>query len=181
MTSMTIELTNVSPVRIEGKFPKMDINYVRDGKNNNRTLAGVGKTKDVITVLSKATMGDSFEILLEKSADDKFWNWVDAKKVVPTAAAETVAAVKTSYQTKSTYETPEERAKKQVYIIRQSSLANAIEFLNAQGKKFTVDEVLERAQEFVDFVFQTECLNRAKGLAEEGLKQAEEFKDDIPF
>jgi len=173
MITMQIEVSSVSPVRIEGKFPKMDINYVRDGKNNNRTLAGVGKTKEVITSLSKAVPGDTYDIVLEKSADDKFWNWISAEKTNKEAAV--ASPTKSSYQTKSTYETPEERARKQVYIIRQSSLSNAIEYLTAQQKKYELKEVLCIAETFVSFVFQTE------GQATVDEVGLEDLKDDIPF
>lgn len=54
----------------------------------------------------------------------------------------------------STYETPEERAKKQVYIVRQSSLSNALTAL-AIGAKTPPkpDEVIELARKYEDYVF----------------------------
>lgn len=47
----------------------------------------------------------------------------------------------------STYETPEERAKKQVIITRQASVNAAIEFLR-NNKAITVDQVLDIAKSF---------------------------------
>jgi hypothetical protein len=54
----------------------------------------------------------------------------------------------------SNYETPEERAKRQLLIVRQSSLTNALTFLN--GKDAAVEEVEALAQRFVDFVYQND-------------------------
>ena len=47
-------------------------------------------------------------------------------------------------------ETKEERAARQVYIIRQSSLSTAVELLG-QGK--SVDEVIKVAKQFETYVF----------------------------
>ena len=181
---MQIQISSVSPVRVEGKFPKIDIKYFRDGKSTERTLAGVGKTKDVINILKEAKENDIYDIELEKKGE--YYNWVGATKAVAQAAAE---QAKSSYQTKSTYETPEERAKKQVYIVRQSSITNAIEYLNDQSKKFSVSEVLDVAEQFVQFVFngrevaeENVKMERATKLAEKGMATVEdEFKDDNPF
>lgn len=175
---MQIEVSKVSPVRMEGKYAKMDVHFIREGKSSNRTIAGVGKSKDVLNVLKEANPGDLYDIELVKSADDKYWNWEGAKKAEKQVEA---AAAKTSYQTKSTYETPEERAKKQVYIIRQSSLSNAIEYLTAQGKKYSPAEVFDHAQNFVDFVFQTERMDRVAKIAEKAAERVEDMQDDIPF
>ena len=55
---------------------------------------------------------------------------------------------------RSTYETPEERAKKQVYIVKQSSINAAIQLLSVGAKQPPSTElVLTEAQKFVDFVF----------------------------
>lgn len=177
---MQIEITGVTPIVVEGKYPKMTVDYVRDGSAKSNKIVGLGKTKDVMNILKDAKGGDVFDIELEKKGD--YYNWVAATKVQGASGA--TAAAKTSYQAKSTYETPEERAKRQVYIVRQSSISNSIEYLNAQGKKFTVEDVQDVAQQFVDFVFQTERLAKATKLAEKGAAAATtqgELDDDIPF
>lgn len=56
--------------------------------------------------------------------------------------------------TKSTYETPEERAVKQIYIVRQSSISSAIGLLTTGAKvPPDADAVLEVAKKFETFVF----------------------------
>jgi hypothetical protein len=55
---------------------------------------------------------------------------------------------------KSTYETPEERAKKQIYIVRQSSIGSAIDMLSVGSKSPPkVDEVIAVAKQFEEYVF----------------------------
>lgn len=55
--------------------------------------------------------------------------------------------------TGSNYETPAERAQKQVYIVKQSSISNAIELLKTRGAFVDPNEVVILAQVFVDYVF----------------------------
>jgi hypothetical protein len=53
------------------------------------------------------------------------------------------------------WETPEERALKQVYIVRQSSIANAIALLAVEGPGITpdVEWVIATAKTFENYVF----------------------------
>ena len=163
---MQVELTKVGEVYKEGKWPKMIVEYVRDGKPQKRTLVAVGDTKKVMSDLSNFKAGDQVEVKVEKDGD--FWNWVGVE--VPAKVSP-----KTSFTGRSTYETPEERARRQVYIVRQSSIANALEFLNAKGNKSSVDEVIDVAKKFVSFVFSTE------GQETVNENDDGELKDDIPF
>lgn len=88
----------------------------------------------------------------------------------------------TTASPKSTYETPEERAKKQIYIVRQSSISNAVDLLSV-GQKSPPDvkAVLEAAKQFEDYVFGT----NAQVVTDAGTaKPAGDFTDsgdDIPF
>lgn len=174
---MLITISSVSPVRVEGKYAKMDIKFFTGGKSGERTLAAVGDTKKVIEVLKNAKEGEDYEVTLKKSDDDKYWNWVGAEVSKPSAA---VAVAKSTYQAKSTYETPAERAKKNVYIVRQSSLERAMEFLNAKGNKHTDADVCKIAEKFVTFVFQTEGMATVDDAAGEP-NLDEPMKDDNPF
>lgn len=61
--------------------------------------------------------------------------------------------------TGSNYETKEERARRQVLIVRQSSLSNAIEALNVDGKLHAPEEYTDLAETFAEWVFQQESLN----------------------
>ena len=72
----------------------------------------------------------------------------------------------------STYETSEERAKKQVYIVRQSSIGHAVNLLGG-GAKLAL--VLDTAKAFEEYVF---------GLApsvDDQVSFDDTFPDDIPY
>ena len=74
---------------------------------------------------------------------------------------------------RSTYETPEERAKKQVYIVRQSSIANAIQFyalVNVEDVTNSVENILATAKQFEHYVFSTDPV-----------QELIDMEDDIPL
>lgn len=115
--------------------------------------------------LSSLAPNDNFVAELEKNAND-FWDVksirkADANEVVqqpvvqdsrpPAAVAATggtAVPARGGKVTGSTYETAEERAKKQVVIVRQTSIDYAMKFLIAAGKEVTLDAVLDTAKEF---------------------------------
>ena len=72
--------------------------------------------------------------------------------------------------TGSNYETKEERAQRQVYIIRQSSISSAVELLGTGAK--TAD-VIATAKEFEAYVFAKEA-NPTKEV------NFDDLEDDIP-
>lgn len=181
---MTIEVIKAPVARMEGKYQKMDFMFLRDGKPQSRKLVAVGKTKDIFPILTNSKDGDVLDIEMEKDGD--YWNWI---KATPGVKAQVQAAAEGRPQqvgrTGNTYETPEERARKQVYITRHGSVNTATEFLVAQGKKFTIGEVFDIADLISSYVFST---NGAQTIDEAGLENAaveaaggDELKDDIPF
>jgi hypothetical protein len=167
---MQIELVKIGEVVKEGKWPKMNLEYIRDGKNATRKLVAVGETGKVMKALQGCSPGDHVEIEMVK--DGEYWNWVG---LTPVAKDE---AKKTSYQEKSRYETPEERALRQVYIVRQSSLTSAMKFYELRGTKFTFEDTIALADEFVNYVFNG---NAAPMEAEKPMKKDPDFDYDIPF
>lgn len=149
-------------------------------KNNSFGGAVQGKK---ITSYSKAfqavvdaNIGSSYEVVTEKNGE--FVEWVSLSPVGAavaevkqnpnsTGTATTRPAV--SAVGRSTYETPEERAKKQVFIVRQSSISNAIAALSVGGKaKLAANDVIEEAKKYEAYVFGTATFPNASGF------------DDIP-
>ena len=122
------------------------------GKLESKKVMPFGSTVNVHKLLSDANPGDVFTIKSEKNQDSGYWDWVDAKQAAPGSVGEQTN--KPTAAVKSTYETPEERAKKQVYIVKQSSLATAIQLLSIGAKVPPSTElILQEAQKFVDWVF----------------------------
>lgn len=110
----------------------------------------------VKTALGNINPGDTVTIVKEKKGD--FWNVMDivTGTAVPDAPAK-AGVSQASPAPKSNYETSEERAKKQVYIVRQSSLSAATNLLALQGKKTaTKEDVVTLAKYFESYVFDTE-------------------------
>lgn len=102
---------------------------------------------------SAASAGSQWEVVSEKEGE--YWQWKSFTAIAPGAAPSAKPAVGGTIN-KSSYETPEERAKKQVFIIKQSSLAQAIALLSVGAKSPPSTElVLQEAQKFTDWVMDT--------------------------
>ena len=137
--------------------------------NNGKIMEKkITQYSDVFKTLSDADAeGKTFEITTQQNG--QYTEWVAAGEVegdanpAPKGKSAEVASdsrsTKTS-STKSTYETPEERAARQRYIVRQSSIANAI----ALQPKASAQDILELAEVFTDFVFEVEPLEQASDV-----------------
>jgi len=154
--AIKIEVIKVD-IEAKGKFQQATIAYYGpDRKVDAKKLVSF-KNKDVYDKLTNALPGDVFEVTSEK--DEKgYWQWTSAsslgKNTDGTGTAPATGRPTTA--TRSTYETPEERALRQVYIVRQSSVSNAIAFYEAVKGKPSVDDVLATAKTFEKFVFDTD-------------------------
>ena len=123
-----------------------------DGKIKGMKIFGFGDHKDVFDVASKLVPGDVCEAQFRQN-DKGYWEF---SKLTPTGAKEAVAKAETAAgPARGNWETPEERAAKQVMIVRQSSLSNAIALCAAQqpkGVEAGVDGILELARMFEAYV-----------------------------
>ena len=131
------------------------------GKLESKKLMPFGTTSDAHKVLAGANQGDVFTVVSEKNQQSGYWDWLKATQAPPGTTAETVVASKATPSPKSTYETPEERAKKQVYIVKQSSLSNAVAVLGVGAKTPPkTEEIFALAQTFTDWVFAQETVKQ---------------------
>lgn len=105
------------------------------------------------TSLANLKAGDAIEINKEKNKND-FWEVKSISKVAG-GATTSASTASPNASPKSTYETAEERAKKQVYIIRQSSVASAVSLYTAFGKGKSVDDVILIAKQLEAYVLDT--------------------------
>ena len=112
----------------------------------------------VFKQVAESAPGQIFDVTTEK--DDKgYWQWTamarDVEGTTSPSVAPSAAKVSTAVAApRSNYETPEERAKKQVYIVRQSSLTAAINLLGIGAKTPPKeDDVIALAAKFTNFVF----------------------------
>ena len=166
--NLTLEILNVGEVgytkTARGGYSTLEVAYKNEGKVEGKKLVDFNN-KDVFNFVKDLKPGDVIQITTEKKEEDKFWNWVGVTiatggVAVPAASGAPTVATNTNVKsvgrvTGSNYETPEERAKKQVYIVRQSSISSAIEFAKQQGNVPSIEDILEVAAEFEAFVFST--------------------------
>ena len=136
-------------------------NLTFQGKVEAKKLMSFGANANAFSTLTPAAPGSTWEVTVVKN--DKGYN--DWTAVSPSTGAPTQAPAPSagaprgtgvlSTPTRSTYETPEERAQRQVLIVRQSSVSSAVAMLSAGAKApVKLEDVIDIAQKLSDFVFQ---------------------------
>lgn len=139
---LTVEIEN------KAKYKVAKIRYRMGTKEYFKNIFSFGDQKPAYDVLTTNKVGH-FEITQDESTQYK--NWIKAEPVAAPTGASTTSEVKVA--PKSTYETPEERANRQVMIARQSSLDRAVQLLTLQGnKKATELDVINLAESFTKYV-----------------------------
>lgn len=93
--------------------------------------------------------GDVVNVTTIKNEKTGYWDWVGLEGDGIVAETKQASASVGARVTGSNYETKEERAARQVYIIRQSSLATAVELV---GQGASTDTVIETAKVFEAYV-----------------------------
>jgi hypothetical protein len=134
------------------------------GKVESKKIMPFGAQKASFDALANASVGSVFEVTVVKN-DAGYNDWTTCTQAAPGAitgagsintAGNAKATGGNTVQVKSTYETPEERSKKQVYIIRQSSLSSAISSLSVGAKSaLKPDDVIGVAQDYFTWVMQS--------------------------
>ena len=117
----------------------------------------VNQYSDLYSTAAGMQVGEQYTITKEKVND--FWNWTKIVQAAPgtqlQGEANTSKAKEVGQQIKGNWETAEERAKKQVLIVKQSTLAQAVATLAVGSKAVKPEDVLELAQKYTDWVFGT--------------------------
>lgn len=138
----------------KGSYQQLELAYknLGSGKLESKKIMSFVKPESVFKTLNESKMGDVFTITSEKNEKTGYWDWKDAKQSAPGEGLSTKSVTVTP-SAKSTYETPEERAKKQVFIVKQSSLSAAINLLSIGAKvPPSMDLIIQEAQKFTDWV-----------------------------
>lgn len=159
-TVVSVEIDVQVAKKDGGTYPGARFSYrdesgaLKEQGFHNNTFKFNGALK---TQLANLNAGQKF--VMEKVKNGEFWNVTsilpedNAAPVATTTGGAKATAVASP---KSNYETPEERAQRQVYIIRQSSLSNSIALVDALGdKKATPQSVIAQAKLFEAYVFNT--------------------------
>lgn len=143
---MEIKLVKIDRIPGEDKFKNptttLDVTYQSGGVTGNQRIVPFANPS-VFKALDGASAGDSFDVAVSKNAKGyDVWSSIGAVGTIKDVAV-------VNKVVGSNYETADERAIKQRYIVRQSSLANAI----ALSGKSKVEEIIEIAKQFEEYVF----------------------------
>lgn len=154
------------------KYGKAAVKFNRDGRDGTQYLVSF-KNPDVFKKVQEM-VGQTVEV--ESKKDGDFWQWVsiNAASGAPSGASSSAPSAGTTRVSGSNYETKEERAARQVLIVKQSSLSNAVAVLSVGAKAAPKkDEVLALAQEFLDWVLDVKAPSKGSNISD--------MDDDIPF
>lgn len=176
-----LEVLNVGapqtvPTKNGKSYNVIEVAYKKDGKVEGKKILSFA-SPDVYKAVQKWRAGEVVTVETEKN-EQGYWQWVavvDTNQLQsPTPNSPSPQAATGGKVTGSNYETKEERAKRQEYIIRQSSLGHAIELLASNGgKKNTVEEVIQIAEQFFQYV-------TSQRIQQPNESSIEEWADDIP-
>ena len=160
-----IDVEVVSKPTKKGTYKQLTVTYKnldREDKIEAKKIMDFAQ-KDIFDILKEVEKGEFFVITTTKNEQSGFWDWVGVSQedenkgnqMTMEAAVGTQVPQTKSYSAspKSTYETPEERALKQKYIIRQSSISSAIELIGINGvKEGRALDVIKLAEKFYNYV-----------------------------
>jgi hypothetical protein len=125
-----------------------------------KPMAGLKYQPALGEALKKLAAGDEFTAEMEKNASN-YWEVISVRKgsEMPSEAAGTTVqpAAKKEYKTDKSgnWETTEERAARQVMIVRQSSLGHSVALFTGchkEGDRITSKDVLKMAETFEAWV-----------------------------
>jgi hypothetical protein len=177
---MFIEVVDVNRSDAMGKNGKsygvLQVAYRADGKMQEKKLMSFSNP-NVFKHIEKMSKGESVEVKTEKDQNG-YWQWTaigDAASAQSTPSATGSSQATPTRVTGSTYETKEERAVKQRYIVRQSSLSNAIDSLSIGAKSaLSPADVIAVAKQFEEWVFSENSKPALDAIVED-------LSDDIPY
>lgn len=181
MSQIQIEVLSVSapqtvPTSTGRSYQTIEVAYKKDGKIEGKKLMSFSNPSVFKTAQSLNT-GSIAYVTTEKN-DKGYWQWesisTEASAPVHSAPAATSNSNSSAGSTKSfsNYETKEERQQRQVMIVRQSSLSNAVATLAVGAKAIKADDVINLAKQYEAYVLSTES---------SALPSLNEMEDDIPL
>ena len=161
----------------KGTYGKLTVAYRDDkGKLSEKTILSFTNPA-VFKTFERAEAGAEINVKSEKVGD--YWNWTailadgEVSQALVSNGA-TASAAGSTRVTGSNYETKEERALKQRYIVKQSSLSAAVAILTVGAKTPPeVNSVIALADKFVDYVFEEKKIDLSIGI--------QDINDDIPY
>jgi hypothetical protein len=176
----------------KGSYQVLEVTYKDLDKNKvgSKKIMSFTKPESIFKTMATAKGGDVYDVELVKNEQSGYWDWTNVTKGSATTAEVAGQSKATGGTTsapsapaKGGWETPEERAKKQIYIVRQSSLSTAVNALTAAAKPGSIPsakELINYARELEEFVFESD---KAVAVAGKDVQKLDGFEDelDVPF
>ena len=147
------------------QYQSVEVMYKNDqGQAQNKKLMSFANPA-VFKAAQEWQKGDVVHVSTEKDTNG-YWQWTAVGGADDTTdtggssapAAQGNAAKPATRVSGSNYETKEERAARQVMIVRQSSLSNAVATLGIEGSKATANDVISLAKLYEQFVLAGKAL-----------------------
>lgn len=150
MPKITILKTTVSKVK---NYNVCEVAYSSDGKTKGMKVLDFLQ-KDVFNAIKDAQPGDVYDASFEQN-NKGYWQFSSVTATGEKAAvapATSSGSASAGAPARGNWETSDERAARQVLIVRQSCLSTAVDFLG--GKKATEEDVIKTAKRFEQYVFE---------------------------
>lgn len=159
-------------------YQSLEVTYKgNDGKVSAKKLMSFSNPS-VFAAAGKWNKGDTVEVITQKD-DAGYWQWTgigdgaSAPQLSAGGTTSTASAGSSTRVTGSTYETKEERAARQVLIVRQSSLSVAVQALLAGAKvPPNAGDIIALAKQLESYVFAEEV---------KPTPEITDLEDDIPY
>lgn len=189
MIQIQVLSTSIETVPTQkGSYQSLEIAY-KDLSNSGKVSAKKLMSftnKPVFETMALAKPTEVYDVEMVKN-DKGYWDWTKVTKGSSTGTSSgTARPVSNSGNSSSNasaakggWETPEERAKKQIYIVRQSSLSTAASVLTANTKvPPTAKDVIAFARELEAYVFE---VDQVPGEVKKDVGTIETMDEDIPL
>ena len=158
ITVIDVGTPNTHAAKNGRSYQSMEVTYKNDnGQVQSKKLMSFANP-DVFKQAQTWEKGASINVNAQKD-DNGYWQWVGIlgegeSAPAPTGSQPGQANKPTTRVTGSNYETKEERANRQVMIVRQSSISSAISALTATGSIPSADDIIGLAKEFEAYVME---------------------------
>lgn len=168
-----VDVVNETKTGSNGKsYTALTVTYRSNGKVAEKKIMSFA-APEVYKFFSTAQKGDSTDVVSIKNEKTGYWDWTSIGTGGGDVAQQSKPASTATRVTGSNYETKEERAIRQRYIIRQSSVSSAIAALAVGAKASPKSgEIIELAKIIEEYVF---------SQPEELKVGLNEMDDDIPY
>lgn len=146
-----IQEVNIEEIRNgRNKYDKATVVYSFNGENRTQKLMSFSNPA-VFAKVKAFKQGD--EVVVTVTKDDKGYNqWASVEPSTQESPGSGAGKPASTRVTGSNYETADERARRQVLIVKQSCLAQAVASYGDDVAGTPIDNILNRSQQFVDWV-----------------------------